>query len=89
MKHRPVVPPPSLHVRMLSAAELFYDGEASAVSAVDAQGPFDVLARHANFIALLSPGEVVVHTPQGKRRVTIAKGLIQVSNNRVLVLVNF
>lgn len=78
-----------LQVKLLSATNVFYDGPANALSAHDRNGPFDVLAGHANFIALLTAGPVTIHTNRGDHTVQIDKGLIRVSNNQVTVLVNF
>lgn len=56
----------SLHVRILSPHELLFNGEAFSVSSKNSQGPFDILAEHANFITLIENQPITVHPSHGK-----------------------
>lgn len=79
---------PKLQVKVFSPYETYYEGEATSVSAVDKTGPFDILANHANFLALLVKGEVKIAAVTGERKIPIERGLIKVSNNTVVLFAN-
>ena len=48
------------HVRILSPQQLILDTEALSVSSKNSQGPFDILASHANFITLVENSPITV-----------------------------
>ena len=80
---------PKLKVRILSPTQVHYDGPAVVLSAVNQVGPFDILADHANFFSLLSPGNIVVNTG-GAQPITIpvTQGIIKVKNNTITLFVD-
>lgn len=53
---------PTLHVRIISPQQLILDTEASSISSRNAQGPFDILPQHANFITIIEDSLIVVRT---------------------------
>ena len=57
---------PTLHVRIISPQQLLLDTEASSVSSKNMQGPFDILAQHANFITIIENQPIVVRMPKQK-----------------------
>ncbi len=76
------------YIKIFSPFETFFEGEASALSAKNEKGAFDVLLDHANFISLLPAGKVAVLTRFGKREFDISRGILKVSNNRVILFAN-
>lgn len=81
-------PIPKLQVRILSPFEVYFEGTANSVSAHSKTGPFDVLANHANFMALLTPGVVRLQTDIGRREFKISRGIIKVASNQVILFAN-
>ncbi len=79
---------PKLHIRIISPFEVFYEGEANSISATNRTGPFDVLANHTNFMALLTPGVVRLETDIGRREFNISRGIIKVASNQVILFAN-
>lgn len=68
---------------------VYYEGEATAVSAMNQVGPFDVLPGHADFFSVLEPGQVVVEIPNGEPvSFDINAGIITARNNEVHLFVN-
>ena len=68
---------------------VYYEGEATAVSAMNQVGPFDVLPGHADFFSVLEPGQVVVEIPNGDPvSFDINAGIITARNNEVHLFVN-
>ncbi len=81
--------PPDLHVIARAPFELYYDGPASAVSALNRVGPFDILPGHADFFSMLRPSAITIDIP-GAEPVTIDahNGIVTVRDNEVLLFVN-
>lgn len=74
-----------LHVKVWSPFRVYFDGEAQSLSGVNATGPFDILARHRNFITLLDSCELIIRAPSGELRIRISGGVMQVHANVVKV----
>jgi F0F1-type ATP synthase epsilon subunit len=77
-----------LTVKIFSPYQLFYEGPAASVSAVNATGPFDVLLNHANFFTLLVTCKVVVNTGFDRFAFPVNHGIVKVRNNQVRVFVD-
>jgi len=87
-----VLKPPSatehLHIKVHSPFQTYVDRDALSISAVNSTGPFDVLPRHHNFITLLNPCELVIHTVNDTQRIRIARGIMHVKANQVIVFLD-
>lgn len=51
---------PTMHVKIYAPFRVYFDGDASSVSAKNGTGEFDILPHHKNFITLLIPCNIVV-----------------------------
>ena len=78
-----------LNVIVRSPFELYFEGEATALSATNRVGNFDVLPGHADFFSMLEAGEVVV-TPLSGDPVTVKakNGILTVRDNEAYLFVN-
>lgn len=76
-----------LHVKVLSPTQAFYDGPAMSVSAANKVGPFDILAGHANFFSLLTPGSVTINTGAQNLVFTITRGILKVHKDVVTLFI--
>ena len=63
-----------------------YSGEANAVTFPGSEGQFQVLNDHAPLVSTLGQGPIVVQTPAGQQTFTVDGGVVEVLQNRVLVL---
>lgn len=63
-----------------------FDGEVSAATLPGADGSFQVLNHHAPLVSLLQPGQVEFKTREKTERVIITGGVVEVLNNKVIVL---
>ncbi|HUD07866.1 MAG TPA: hypothetical protein VMQ52_02200 [Candidatus Saccharimonadales bacterium] len=77
-----------LHVKVHSPFQTYFDRDALSISAVNNTGPFDILPRHHNFITLLNPCELVIHTVDDTLRIRIARGIMHVKANQVTVFLD-
>ena len=87
MKH-PSTSSPQLTVTARGPFEVYYEGVASAVTALNKVGQFDILPGHADFFSMLTPGEVSIETEAEPVAVMITNGIITVRDNEVLLFVN-
>jgi F0F1-type ATP synthase epsilon subunit len=78
-----------MHVKIYAPFKVYYDGQATSISASNRVGPFDILANHHNFISLLEPGPVTVRV-EGKDdfSMNITRGVIHVKADEVRVFLD-
>lgn len=79
-----------LNVIARSPFNVYYEGPAQSLSAVNRVGPFDILPGHADFFSVLSAGEIVIETQLGTDPVSfdVNNGIITVRDNEVLLFVD-
>lgn len=68
--------------------EVYYEGQAKAVSASNAVGPFDILPGHADFFSVLNPGEITITTSDKPITFNANNGIITVRDDEVMLFVN-
>lgn len=78
----------AMSVKVYAPFKVYFEGEATSVSAVNATGPFDVLANHHNFLCMLVPCTIKLETADGPKTVKISRALMHVKNNHVDVFVD-
>lgn len=68
--------------------DVYYDGEAEAVTATNKVGKFDILPEHADFFSILSPGEIIIETSDDPVAFNVRNGIVTVRDNKVMIFVN-
>ena len=76
---------PSMAVKVYAPFQVYFEGDAYSISAVNATGPFDVLPHHHNFLSMLSPCMLVIQTPKGQQSIKVSRALMHVKADRVVV----
>jgi F0F1-type ATP synthase epsilon subunit len=79
---------PTMAVKVYAPFNVYFEGDAYSVSAVNDVGPFDILPRHHNFLCMLAPCLLSVETPKGRQTVKIHRALMHVKADRVVVFVD-
>ncbi|MDQ3158886.1 MAG: hypothetical protein M3P98_01995 [bacterium] len=79
-----------LYVKIYSPFKTYYDGIAKSVSAENDTGPFDILPKHHNFMALLIPCTIVIRSKDKKieKQIRITRGVMHVRQNKVTVFLD-
>lgn len=78
-----------MSVKVYAPFQVYFEGEAKSVSAVNGTGPFDVLPRHHNFLCMLVPCDLTIQPVEGdKKTIKINRALMHVKANRVVVFVD-
>ncbi|GAB4015479.1 hypothetical protein GCM10028773_05650 [Spirosoma koreense] len=63
-----------------------FSGEATAVTFPGSEGQFQVLNNHAPLVSTLDSGPIIVQTTSGQQTFTVDGGVVEVLQNKVLVL---
>lgn len=75
-------------LKIISAEDVLFQGEAESVTLPGAMGQFTVLRNHASLISTLVPGSITYRTPDGNTAsVDTDGGMVDVDNNVVSVCV--
>lgn len=77
----------ALHVELVAADRMVWEGEASSVSARSTEGELGILPGHSPLLGVLVTGEVRI-TPSGggAESVTIDGGFLSVDADRVVIV---
>ncbi len=80
---------PTMHIKVYSPFKTYFDEDGYSISAVNATGPFDILAHHHNFLTLLDAGEMQIVPVRGiEQKIRISGGLMHVKADRVTVFLD-
>lgn len=80
---------PTMAVKVYAPFQVYFEGDAISVSAVNATGPFDILPHHKNFLCMLVPCELVVQLIDGtKKTIKIRRALMHVKADKVVVFMD-
>ena len=78
-----------LNVVARSPFELYYEGDATSLSAQNRIGAFDILPGHADFFSMLEPGEVIIQTTEKEPvKIDAKNGILTVRDNQAYLFVN-
>ena len=80
---------PSMSVKVYAPFQVYFEGEALSVSAVNATGPFDILPKHRNFLCMLVPCTLTVQPVEGaEKKIKIHRALMHVKADSVVVFMD-
>lgn len=79
---------PVMAVKVYAPFQVYFEGNAYSISAVNDTGPFDILPRHHNFLCMLVPCSLKVQSPDGEKIIKIHRALMHVKADRVAVFVD-
>lgn len=77
-----------LNVIARAPFNIYYEGVAEAVTAVNRIGKFDILPGHADFFSILTPGEIIIETVSDPISFNVSNGILTVRDNEVMLFVN-
>jgi F0F1-type ATP synthase epsilon subunit len=81
---------PAMSVKVYAPFQVYFEGEAYSVSAVNATGPFDILPKHHNFLCMLVPSEVVIRAVEKDvvKTIKVHRALMQVTADHVVIFMD-
>lgn len=75
-----------LHLKIVTPEKLLVDEEVSQVNAPTEMGQIGILPQHANMMAKLEPGELIIKKGTKEDRLAVGAGFVQVSQNTLTVM---
>jgi F0F1-type ATP synthase epsilon subunit len=79
---------PIMHIKVYSPYKVYFDEDGYSISAVNDTGPFDILPRHHNFMTLLNPCDVIVHSLHDVQKIRINRGIMHVKADSIVVFLD-
>ena len=76
---------PPIIVKISTPTDVLWEGEAVSVSSINSQGPFDILAQHANFVTLVQGEPISVKTDLREKQYSFKNAVIHTSRNSVRI----
>ena len=73
-------------VEVITPDEVLCSGEAISVKLPGTSGSFEALSNHAPLLSSLEKGSIVVRTDGGEEKFEVSGGIVEVLNNKVVVL---
>ncbi|MDC0468541.1 ATP synthase F1 subunit epsilon [Bacteroidia bacterium] len=73
-------------VEVITPDEVLFSGEAISVKLPGTSGSFEALSNHAPLLSSLEKGSIVVRTAGGEEIFEVSGGIVEVLNNKVVVL---
>lgn len=80
---------PTMAVKVYAPFQVYFEGDAYSVSALNDTGPFDILPRHKNFLCMLAPCTLTIE-PVGTatKRIKVHRALMHVKADSVAVFMD-
>ena len=79
----------TMHVKVYSPFHVYFNENATSISAESDTGPFDILPRHHNFMTLLKACQLTIRKGDGsEQRIRITGGIMHVKANQVVVFLD-
>jgi F-type H+-transporting ATPase subunit epsilon len=75
-----------MYLEIITPDQKVFAGEVVSAQFPGSNGSFQVLNNHAPLISLLERGKVTIRTTQGEQAITIEGGVVEVLNNKIIVL---
>jgi len=79
---------PIMAIKVYAPFQIYFEGNAYSLTAVNETGPFDILPRHHNFLCMLVPCDLVIKTPEETKTIKISRALMHVKAEKVTVFVD-
>jgi F0F1-type ATP synthase epsilon subunit len=77
-----------IHVRINSPEKIIWEGDAVSISSENANGPFDILEMHTNFISLVRDKEIRVTTVDKVESFKFPVSVVYAHSNNVYIYTN-
>ncbi len=75
-----------LHLKIVTPEKLLVDEEVNQVNVSTEQGQIGILPNHANLMAKLEPGELVIKKGGKEERLAVGDGFLQMADNTLSIM---
>ncbi len=84
----PQIPEGMIKAKVYTPFKTYFEGYAYSLSASNDTGTFDILAGHHNFISMLVPCDIQIHTEENIKTIRISRGLVHVRSDIATVFLD-
>lgn len=78
----------AIHIKVYSPFQTYFDDMGYSISGDNETGPFDILPGHRNFLTLLGACDLVIDTASSKKSFKIARGMMHVKADQIIVFLD-
>ena len=78
----------SYNVKIMNREQVLYEGSADSMTSVDDTGEFDVLAQHANFIALIRDKLIIREATGPTQEFSLKYGILQIHDKDIKIFLS-
>ncbi len=75
-----------MQLDIITADKNLFSGDVDSVTLPGSKGKFQILNGHAALISSLEKGQITIQSKEGKQEFAITGGVVEVLNNKVIVL---
>ncbi len=75
-----------MYLEIITPDKKVFEGEVTGVKVPGSAGTFEMLNNHAPIVSTLARGEVRVNQKDGRKTFEIDGGLVEMRNNKVVIL---
>lgn len=75
-------------IRIMNRDHVLYEGEAESITSVNDAGEFDVLAEHANFIALIRDKLIIRESAGPTQEFSLKYGIMQIHDDDIKIFLS-
>lgn len=75
-----------MYLELITPDQTLYEGEVISVKFPGSKGKFETLNNHAAIISSLEKGTLSVKTTEGVKDFEVTGGIVEVLNNKIIVL---
>ena len=75
-----------MKLKVITPERNFYDGEASMVEFTTTEGDIGIYKDHIPLTAIVAPGALTIHEPEGKREAALISGFAEILPDGVTIL---
>ncbi len=75
-----------MRLQIISPDRIFYDGEVEMVETRTTEGDIGIYPEHIPLTAIVSPGILTIHEPEGTKEAALHDGFIEIQKHKVVIL---
>ena len=75
-----------MYLELITPDQTLFEGEVVSVKFPGTKGKFETLNNHASIISSLEKGTITVKTDEGNQDFDVNGGIVEVLNNKIIVL---
>ncbi len=76
----------TMKLQIISPDRIFYDGDVEMVETTTTEGDMGIYPEHIPLTAIVSPGVLTIHEPEGVKEAALHDGFIEIQKKKVVIL---